>query len=104
APDHRIELAGARLRGQIAGILLERIIAVLGARALRGAALAHLADRGVQSLRRRAGILQDAAGPAIAGHRERQQQPFGCDVPIAAPAVSATVSAWSRKRASSGAM
>ena len=58
AADHRIELAGARLRGQVAGVFLQRVVAVLGGGALRGAALAHLVDRGIEALRGDAGILQ----------------------------------------------
>ena len=45
AADHRIELALARIRGQVARVLLQRVIALLGARRIGGAALADVVDR-----------------------------------------------------------
>ena len=52
AADHRVELALARRRGQVAGVFLERVVALLGRGRVGGAALADLVDGGVQRLRR----------------------------------------------------
>ena len=57
AADDRVELALARRLGQVARVFLQRVIAVLGARRVGGAALAHVVDRRVQRLRRDAGRL-----------------------------------------------
>ena len=51
AADHRIELAFARGLGEIAGILLQRVIGLLGAGGIGGAALAQIVDRLVQRSR-----------------------------------------------------
>jgi hypothetical protein len=83
AADHGIELAGARLRRQVARVFLERVVAVLGARALRSAPLANLVDRGIEALRGRAGILEDAAGGAVAGQRQCEQQALRRDEAVA---------------------
>ena len=45
AADHRIELAGAGIGGQVARIFLQRVIALFGARRIGGAALANVVDR-----------------------------------------------------------
>ena len=45
AADDRIELAGARIGGQVARIFLQRVIALLGGRRVGGAALADIVDR-----------------------------------------------------------
>ena len=83
AADHRIELAVARRLGQVAGIFLQRVIGVLGRRAVGGAALAQRLDRGIEILRRDAALVQD--GPGLAGllQRERQQQPLDRDETVA---------------------
>ena len=52
AADDRVDLALARRLGQVARILLQRVIALLGARGVRGPALADVVDRRVQPLRR----------------------------------------------------
>ena len=59
AADHRVELAVARVGGQVARIFLQRVIALLGTRRIGGAALAQIVDRLVQRLRRNAGLGQD---------------------------------------------
>jgi hypothetical protein len=82
AADHRVELARARGLGEVAGVLLQRVVALLGAGAVRGAALAHLVDRGVQRLRRHAGALQRLAGVGLA-RRQRQQQLLDGDEGVA---------------------
>ena len=82
AADHRVELAGARGLGQVAGVLLECVIALLGARGLGGAALAQLVDRLVQRLGLDARGLQRLAGVGGA-HGQRQQQLLDGDVGIA---------------------
>ena len=83
AADHRIELAGAGEFGEVAGIFLERVIGVLGGRGIGGAALAQILDRGVEALRARAGILQDARGIGALRHGERKQQNLGGDEGVA---------------------
>jgi hypothetical protein len=52
AADHRVELALARRFGEVAGILLQRVIGVLGPGAVRRAATAKGRDRCFQRLRR----------------------------------------------------
>ena len=54
AADDRVELALARRLGEVAGIFLQRVVAVLGALRVGGAAAAQLLDRGVEVLRRQA--------------------------------------------------
>ena len=48
-----------------------------------GAALAQRVDRGVEILRRDAGLGQDLAGLAVLVERERQQQPLDGDEAVA---------------------
>ena len=64
AADDRIELAGAREFGKVAGIFLQRVVAVFGGCAVGGAALAQIGDRLVEVLRRDARVLQDLCGMA----------------------------------------
>ena len=45
AADDRIELAGAGVGRQVARVFLQRVIALLGARRIGGAALADIVDR-----------------------------------------------------------
>ena len=82
AADHRVELALAGGRGEVAGILLERLVAVLGPGGLGGAALAHGLDRTVQRLRRDAGTLERLAGIGL-GRGDREQQPLDRDEAVA---------------------
>jgi hypothetical protein len=83
AADHRVELAVARRFGQVAGIFLERIIALLGSGRVRRAAFADLVDRRIQALGVDAGLRQRAGRRRPAGECQRQQQPLGGDVGIA---------------------
>ena len=83
AADDRIELAGARQFGEVAGIFLERVIGVFGGRRIGGAALAQILDRRVEALGTGAGILEDARGIGALRHRQREQQHFGGDKGIA---------------------
>ena len=83
AADHRIELALLRRRGQVARILLQRVVAVLGGRRGRRPALADLLDRAVQRLRGHAGVGQHARRRRAGRQRQRQQQPLGGDELIA---------------------
>ena len=83
APDHGVELAVARRLGQVAGIFLQRVIGVLGRRAVGGAALAQRFDRGIEVLRRDAALLQDAAGLAVFLERQPEQQPLDGDKAVA---------------------
>ena len=59
AADDRVELAVARVLGQVAGVFLQRVVLVLGRGRVGGAALADLVDRRVQRLRRDAGVGED---------------------------------------------
>ena len=59
AADHRIELACARCFREVARVFLQRFIGVFGARVVGGAALAQFLDRGVERLRRDAGVGED---------------------------------------------
>jgi hypothetical protein len=82
-PDHGIELAVTRGLRQITGIFLQRVIGVLGRRRIRGAALAQRFDRGIERLRRDAGIGQDLPGLARLVHRQSEQQPLNRDKAVA---------------------
>ncbi len=62
AADDRIELAVLRGLGEVAGIFLQRIIALLGGRRVGRASLADRVDRLIQALRGDTGILQDLCG------------------------------------------
>ena len=83
AADHRIELAGARRLGEVAGVFLQRVIGVLGARRIGGAALAQGLDRRVERLRRHAGLAENAPRLALLLHRHRQQQTLDGDERVA---------------------
>src|SRR4029077_910307 len=79
AADHRVELALARHRGQIAGIALERVIAVLGRGAVGLAALAQILDRRVELLRGQPTGGQRPASERFLLPRQRQQQALDSD-------------------------
>ncbi len=83
APDHGIEFAFARGRGQVLGVLLQGLVAVLGAGAVGLAALAHVLDGAVQALRRHTGRLQRLGRRLAAGHGEGEQQALGGDEAVA---------------------
>ncbi len=83
APDHRIKLAVTRGLRQIAGIFLQRVIGVLGGGRIRGAALAQRLDRGIERLRRDAGIGKDLSGVAGLLERQSEQEPFDGDKAVA---------------------
>ena len=83
AADDRIELAFARRSGQVAGIFLEGVIALLGVLARRLPALADLLDGGVQRLGRDAGRSQDVGRGRALGHGQGQQQALGGDIAVA---------------------
>ena len=72
AADHRIELAVARGLGEVARELLQRVVAVLGALGVGGAAAAQLVDRGVERLGLEPGVGQRLAGVGL-GEDEREQ-------------------------------
>ena len=83
AADHGIELA---LRGglrEVARIFLQRVVLLLGAGRIRGAALAQIVDRLVQALRRDAGILENARGLALACHGESLERALDGDEAVA---------------------
>ena len=83
AADDRVELAFARRRGEVARIFLQRVVAVLGALRVGGAAAAQLLDRGVEVLRREARLLQRGADVGALGQRHRQQDALDGDVAVA---------------------
>ena len=82
AADHRVELARARGLGEIARVLLERVVAFLGTAALCRAALAHLVDGVAQRLGVDPGRRQRLGGVGAA-HRQRQQQLLDGDEAVA---------------------
>jgi len=77
--DHRIELAFARRFGQIAGVLLQSVVALFGRSAVGGATLADGVDRLIERLRRDARVLQNAGRGCAFRHGKRQQQTFSRD-------------------------
>ena len=84
AADHRVELAGARLGGQVAAVLLERGVGALGV--LRGHALAaaHALERLEDGLA--AGRVALEQGLALAADLgDGEQQVLGRDVLVAEP-------------------
>lgn len=101
AADDRIELAVARSLCQVAGIFLQRVIGVLGGRAISRAALAQRLDRRVEVLRGDAALAQDRTRLAGLFQREAEQQPLDGDEAVAG--LLTGLSAASKVRASSGA-
>src|SRR5690606_16637542 len=83
AADHRVELAGFGARGQVDGVLLERLARVLGVLVLHLLAAAHGVDGSLELLPGSAGILHRAPGGAAVVHR-RQQEQFAGDEAVAA--------------------
>ena len=83
AANHRIELARARRFGEVARVFLQRVILVLGARGVRGAAFAQIIDRRVERLRRDAGVGQNLGRLRSLLHRERKQEALDGDKRIA---------------------
>ena len=83
AADDRIELACARRLGEVAGVFLQRVIGVLRARRIRGAALAQVVDRGVERLGRDARVGQDLGRFGALLHRQREKQALDGDIGIA---------------------
>ena len=83
AADHRIELALGRGFGEVARVALQRVISLLGAGAICGAALAQVVDGGVEVLRRHARIREDARGVGLLAHAERLEQALDRDEAVA---------------------
>ena len=83
AADDRIELAFARRGGQVAGIFLEGVVALLGILAGRLAALADFLDGAIQRLGRDAGRGQNLGRGRALGQGQRQQQALGGDIAVA---------------------
>jgi hypothetical protein len=79
AADHRVELALAGLGGEVAGILLQRVVLVLGRGGIGRPALPDLLDRGIQRLRGDASLLEDFRRLGVLLHGQRQQQPLDGD-------------------------
>ena len=78
AADDRVDLALAGGLGQVAGVFLERLEAVLGRGAVGRAALARVLDGLVEGLGRDAAIAQRLGGVGLLD-RERSQQPLDGD-------------------------
>ncbi len=76
AADDRVELALSRRFGQVAGVFLERVVALLGRGAVRLAALTHLFDRPVEALRVHPRRSQRLGSAGTGSRRQRQQQPL----------------------------
>ena len=83
AADHRIELAGGRGLGEVARIALQRIVGLLGAGGVGGAALAQIVDGVVQILRGEAGLGEDARGLGLFAHGERLERALDRDEAVA---------------------
>ena len=83
AADHRIDRAASRRLGQVARILLERVVARLGGCAVRRPSLAQVVDRSIQCLRAYTGVGQDAGGGRPLGECECQQKTLGGHVAVA---------------------
>ena len=81
--DDGIELALGCGLGEVAGVAFQRIVGLLGASRIRGAALAQLVDGGIERLWRDAGIGEDARGFRLLGHGERLQHPLDGDEAVA---------------------
>ena len=79
AADHRVELALAGELGQVAAVLLERLVAVLGVRVVRG--WLPRISRSARSSGSRAAPERPSASPAgVLRVDQRQQQVLGGDV------------------------
>jgi hypothetical protein len=76
AADHRIELAGPRRLGQVARVLLHRVIGVFRPGAVGSAAATQRGDRRFQRLGRKSGSLERLAGSGGARQRQGQQHPL----------------------------
>ena len=83
AADHRIDLAVTRRLRQVARILLQRVVGVLGRGAVGGAALAQRIDGRVEILRGDAALGEDLSRLGILVQRQRQQQPLDGDKAVA---------------------
>src|SRR3546814_8416192 len=59
---------------EIARIALQRIVALLGRGAIRGAALAQIVDRGVEVLRRQPCARKDAPGLCLLAQTKRSEE------------------------------
>ena len=79
AADDGIELTLCRGLGEVAGVFLQRVVLLLGAGRIGGAAFAQIVDRFVEALRRDAGIFQDARRLAFFGHGQRLERPLHGD-------------------------
>jgi hypothetical protein len=83
AADDRIELAGAGIGGEIARVLLQRVITLLGRRRVGRAALAQLVDRLVERLRCDASLGENLGGLCRLLDGQRGEQALDRDERIA---------------------
>ena len=83
AANDRIELARARVGGQIAGIFLQSVIALLGGRRIGGPAFADFLDDAVERGRRDTGLGQNVGGLGGLLHGHRGEQTLNGDEGVA---------------------
>ena len=83
APDHGIELALRCGLREVAGVALQRVIGLLRAGTVCGAALAQLRDRGVERAGRDPGIGEDALRLRFLRLRQRLQDALHGDEAVA---------------------
>ena len=74
AADDRVELALLGALGQVDGVFLERLAALLGVRVVHFLAAAHVLDRALQRPFHDAGIAQDRAQRALVVERREHEQ------------------------------
>ena len=83
APDHGVELSGARRVGKVAGEAFQRLVLLFGGLVDDAMRPADFVERRTQFLRRQPFDLEQLAGGGALLFRERQQQVFGGDVRVA---------------------
>ncbi len=81
--NDRIELSGARNLGQVARELLERVIAVFGARRVSGAPTGKFLNRSIQRLGLYTSRGQRLARGCSRSKREREQDGLDADIAVA---------------------
>src|SRR5216683_1035766 len=83
ATDHRIELALAGDRSEVARIFLQCVVTLFGRSAIGMSPLAQILDRAVEALGRQPGVGQRLRRAGALGERQREQQPFNGDETVA---------------------
>ena len=80
AADDRVELAPPRRLGEVAPVLLERLVLGLGVRVGDALRAAHRLERRVDAIGRDACLLEQTSGFALGLGAEREQEMLGGDV------------------------